>query len=71
MAICSRRSALMAVAVIGRAIALIRTSEACTPQSLKTVRFEDEDIAAMEQALARGDIAEGDHFHLDFALGKG
>ncbi len=38
--------------------------------NLKTVRFSDEDIAAMEQALARGDIAEEDRFHLDFALGK-
>ncbi|MDL2353444.1 MAG: tetratricopeptide repeat protein [Pseudomonadota bacterium] len=38
--------------------------------NLKTVRFSDEDIAAMEAALACGDIAEEDRFHLDFALGK-
>ena len=38
--------------------------------NLKTVKFSDEDIAAMEGALARGDIAEEDRFHLDFALGK-
>ena len=38
--------------------------------NLKTVRFSDADIAAMEAAVARGDIAEEDRFHLDFALGK-
>lgn len=38
--------------------------------NLKTVRFDDADIAAMRAALARGDIAEEDRFHLDFALGK-
>ena len=38
--------------------------------NLKTVRFGDADIAAMEQALARSDIAGEDRFHLDFALGK-
>ena len=38
--------------------------------NLKTVRFSDEDIAAMEAALERGNIAEEDRFHLDFALGK-
>ncbi len=38
--------------------------------NLKTVKFSKEDIAAMEAALARGDIAEEDRFHLDFALGK-
>ncbi len=38
--------------------------------NLKTVKFSDDDIAAMEAALARGDIAEEDRFHLDFALGK-
>ncbi|MEQ1541815.1 MAG: sulfotransferase [Novosphingobium sp.] len=38
--------------------------------NLKTVRFDDADIAAMEGALARGDIADDDRFHLDFALGK-
>lgn len=38
--------------------------------NLKTVKFSDADITAMEAALARGDIAEEDRFHLDFALGK-
>ncbi|MBA3897394.1 MAG: sulfotransferase [Sphingomonadaceae bacterium] len=38
--------------------------------NLKTVRFTGEDIAAMESALAREDIANEDRFHLDFALGK-
>jgi tetratricopeptide (TPR) repeat protein len=38
--------------------------------NLKTVKFSDADIAAMETGLARGDIAEEDRFHLDFALGK-
>ena len=38
--------------------------------NLKTVRFSDDDIAAMEAALASGGIAEEDRFHLDFALGK-
>ncbi len=38
--------------------------------NLKTVRFDDADIAAMEAALARGDISAEDRFHLDFALGK-
>ena len=38
--------------------------------NLKTVRFSDADIAAMEAALSRGNIAEEDRFHLDFALGK-
>ncbi len=38
--------------------------------NLKTVKFTDADIAAMKQALASGDIAKEDRFHLDFALGK-
>lgn len=38
--------------------------------NLKTVRFSDGDIAAMEAALAGGDVASEDRFHLDFALGK-
>ena len=38
--------------------------------NLKTVRFDDADIAAMEAALATGTIAREDRFHLDFALGK-
>jgi tetratricopeptide (TPR) repeat protein len=38
--------------------------------NLKTVKFDDDDIAAMEAALARADISDEDRFHLDFALGK-
>ena len=38
--------------------------------NLKTVRFSADDITAMEQQLARTDLAEDDRFHLDFALGK-
>lgn len=38
--------------------------------NLKTVRFDDADIAAMEAALARDDLDDEDRFHLDFALGK-
>ncbi len=38
--------------------------------NLKTVRFDDADLAAMEAALARPDLSDDDRFHLDFALGK-
>ncbi|TPG43608.1 sulfotransferase family protein [Sphingomonas koreensis] len=38
--------------------------------NLKTVRFDDADIAAMEAALAQEDLSDEDRFHLDFALGK-
>lgn len=38
--------------------------------NLKTVRFSDEDVAAMEAALATDTIADDDRFHLHFALGK-
>jgi hypothetical protein len=38
--------------------------------NLKTVKFSDTDIAAMEAALDGGDVAKEDRFHLDFALGK-
>jgi len=38
--------------------------------NLKTVAFDDADIAAMTAALARDDIGDEDRFHLDFALGK-
>jgi tetratricopeptide (TPR) repeat protein len=55
-----------------RAIALLPTlGEAWwSLANLKTVRFSDDDIAAMENALARLTIADEDRFHLDFALGK-
>lgn len=38
--------------------------------NLKTVRFDEADLAAMRTALGRDDLAEDDRFHLDFALGK-
>jgi len=38
--------------------------------NLKTVRFDDADIAAMEAQLERGELSDEDRFHLDFALGK-
>ncbi len=38
--------------------------------NLKTVKFSDADIAAMEAALAGDEVAKEDRFHLDFALGK-
>lgn len=38
--------------------------------NLKTVKFSDADIAAMQAALAEGGVAKEDRFHLDFALGK-
>jgi len=38
--------------------------------NLKTVRFDDNDIAAMEAAQATDDLAAEDRFHLEFALGK-
>lgn len=38
--------------------------------NLKTLRFDDHDIAAMQAALPRGDITDEDRFHLHFALGK-
>ena len=38
--------------------------------NLKTVKFGDEDVAAMQAALGRDDVSDEDRFHLDFALGK-
>lgn len=38
--------------------------------NLKTVRFTDGDIAAMQTALEQDGVAKEDRFHLDFALGK-
>ena len=38
--------------------------------NLKTVRFDESDIAAMRQALNSPDLSDEDRFHLDFALGK-
>jgi tetratricopeptide (TPR) repeat protein len=38
--------------------------------NLKTVRFLDEDVSAMEAALESDGLAHEDRFHLHFALGK-
>ncbi|MBI1328648.1 MAG: tetratricopeptide repeat protein [Alphaproteobacteria bacterium] len=38
--------------------------------NLKTLRFEDDEIATMRKQLARGDLSVEDRFHLEFALGK-
>jgi Tfp pilus assembly protein PilF len=38
--------------------------------NLKTVRFSDDDVAAMRAALGGGKLAQEDEFHLHFALGK-
>jgi tetratricopeptide (TPR) repeat protein len=38
--------------------------------NLKTTRFDDDDVAAMEAALAAPALDEEDRFHLHFALGK-
>jgi len=38
--------------------------------NLKTVEFADADVAAMEAALATGELSGDDRFHLHFALGK-
>jgi len=38
--------------------------------NLKTVKLDAEDRAAMEQALARGDLAPEDRFHMEFASAK-
>ena len=38
--------------------------------NLKTVEFDEADIAAMTKALASKGLSDEDRFHLDFALGK-
>lgn len=38
--------------------------------NLKTIRFSDDDIAAMQSALERPDLRDQDRIHLDLALGK-
>ena len=38
--------------------------------NLKTVRFTEADVAAMESALEAPGLGDDDRFHLDFALGK-
>ena len=38
--------------------------------NLKTVKFDEADLAAMEDALRSEGLSDEDRFHLDFALGK-
>jgi tetratricopeptide (TPR) repeat protein len=38
--------------------------------NLKTVQFDEADLAAMCKALEAKDLSDADRFHLDFALGK-
>lgn len=38
--------------------------------NLKTVRFGDDDVAAMQVQLAHDDLTDDDRVHIDFALGK-
>jgi len=38
--------------------------------NLKTVSFDDADVAAMAGQLRRADLTDEDRFHLEFALGK-
>lgn len=38
--------------------------------NLKTFRFSDADVAAMQQQLRRNDLSEEDRFHFHFSLGK-
>ncbi len=71
--------ALKAVGRQADAIAAYRRSIALAPvlgeaywslANLKTFRFSDGDVAAMERGLARSDLAGEDRYHLEFALGK-
>lgn len=38
--------------------------------NLKTVKFDEADLAAMQEALTAPRLSDEDRFHLDFALGK-
>ncbi|WP_223276347.1 tetratricopeptide repeat protein [Sphingomonas daechungensis] len=70
---------LKTVGRLGDSVAAYRDAIAINPAlgevwwslaNLKTVEFTDEDIAAMEAALARSDLKDDDRFHVEFALGK-
>ncbi|MCW3837095.1 sulfotransferase [Sphingomonas canadensis] len=71
--------ALKTVGKVPESIEAYRTSIAQLPSlgesfwslaNLKTFRFADADIAAMEAQLARADLTPDDRFHFEFALGK-
>ncbi|MFL6758919.1 sulfotransferase [Sphingomonas sp.] len=38
--------------------------------NLKTVKFDEDDLAAMREALRASHLSDGDRLHIDFALGK-
>ena len=38
--------------------------------NLKTVKFDDDDLSAMQDAVESAGLTDEDRFHLDFALGK-
>lgn len=38
--------------------------------NLKTIKFDEDDLEAMHEALAGNELTDEDRFHLDFALGK-
>ncbi len=71
--------ALKTVGKQGESIEAYRRSIALQPSlgeafwslaNLKTFRFTDDEIAAMNSQLERGDLNEDDRLHLHFALGK-
>ncbi len=61
-----------AIAAYRRALALSPTLGEVwwSLANLKTVRFGDSEVGAMQAALAQDDLAAEDRFHLHFALGK-
>jgi tetratricopeptide (TPR) repeat protein len=71
--------ALKTVGRLSESIDAYRRCVAIAPQfgeawwslaNLKTVRFDDADVAAMDAQLRRADLTDEDRFHLEFALGK-
>ena len=75
----SQGHALKTAGQPGRAIAAYRKAIELEPSfgeawwslaNLKTLRFDEADIAAMRTQLARTDLAAGDRLHFEFALGK-
>jgi tetratricopeptide (TPR) repeat protein len=71
--------ALKAVGRVPEAVAAYRTSLEKLPglgeswwslANLKTYRFADADVAAMEEQLAAGRLGPEDRLHFEFALGK-
>lgn len=71
--------ALKTIGLQEEAIAAYRRGLAADPSlgeiwwslaNLKTVRFDEADIARMEQALRNPNLSDEDRLHLDFALGK-